>query len=81
MAGENPISFAGLDRQHAAIEEELRRALDRVIGSSAFILGEEVAAFESGVRRIRRRSPLHRGLLGHGRPDDRASRRRHWPRR
>ena len=48
MAGTaNEIPFAGLDRQHAAIEEDLRRTLDRVIGRSAFILGEEVSAFEA----------------------------------
>ncbi len=41
------IPFAGLDRQHAAMGEDLRRTLDRVIGRSAFILGEEVAAFEA----------------------------------
>ena len=41
------VPFAGLDRQHAAIEGELSRTLDRVIGRSAFILGEEVEAFEA----------------------------------
>ncbi len=46
MAGTR-IPFAGLDRQHAAIEADLRRALERVIGRSSFILGEEVASFES----------------------------------
>ncbi len=41
------IPFAGLDRQHTAIQGDLRRTLDRVIGRSAFILGEEVASFEA----------------------------------
>jgi dTDP-4-amino-4,6-dideoxygalactose transaminase len=45
--GGDRIPFAGLDRQHAAIEGDLRRALERVIGTSGFILGEEVAAFEA----------------------------------
>ncbi len=47
MTGEGRVPFAGLDRQHAAIETELKRTLDRVIGRSAFILGEEVEAFEA----------------------------------
>lgn len=48
MAGTaNKIPLAGLDRQHAAMEEDLRHTLDRVIGRSAFILGEEVAGFEA----------------------------------
>jgi dTDP-4-amino-4,6-dideoxygalactose transaminase len=41
------IPFAGLERQHAAIEDDLRHALERVIGCSGFILGEEVDAFEA----------------------------------
>ncbi len=44
---EQRILFAGLSRQHAAIAEDLRRTLERVIDRSSFILGEEVVAFEA----------------------------------
>jgi dTDP-4-amino-4,6-dideoxygalactose transaminase len=40
------VPFAALDRQHAALRDELRAAFDRVLASSAFILGEEVTRFE-----------------------------------
>src|SRR5437773_3572779 len=40
------VPFVALDRQHAPIQGELRTAFERVLGASAFILGEEVAAFE-----------------------------------
>ncbi|HEX8075709.1 MAG TPA: DegT/DnrJ/EryC1/StrS family aminotransferase [Thermoleophilaceae bacterium] len=40
------VPFVALERQHATIQEELRAAFDRVLGSSGFILGAEVAAFE-----------------------------------
>lgn len=40
------VPFVDLRCDHAAITVELRGAFDRVLGSSAFILGEEVAAFE-----------------------------------
>jgi dTDP-3-amino-3,4,6-trideoxy-alpha-D-glucose transaminase len=40
------VPFVDLRREHAAITGELQDAFDRVLGSSAFILGEEVAAFE-----------------------------------
>src|SRR5438270_12709902 len=40
------VPFVALDRQHAPIREDLQRAFNRVLGASAFILGEEVAAFE-----------------------------------
>jgi dTDP-4-amino-4,6-dideoxygalactose transaminase len=35
-----------LAREHAPLADELRAAFDRVLGASAFILGEEVASFE-----------------------------------
>jgi len=40
------VPFVALDRQHAAIVDELRAAFERVVDASAFILGAEVAAFE-----------------------------------
>jgi dTDP-3-amino-3,4,6-trideoxy-alpha-D-glucose transaminase len=42
----NPIPFATLEREHAEIAGELHDAFDRVLRRNAFILGEEVAAFE-----------------------------------
>ncbi len=42
-----PVPFAALDRQHTDLGDELRAAFDRVVGSNAFILGTEVAAFEA----------------------------------
>lgn len=41
------VPFVDLARQHRPIAGELRSAFDRVLGASAFILGEEVALFES----------------------------------
>src|SRR5438477_5158475 len=40
------VPFVALDRQHEPIRAELREAFERVVGASAFILGQEVAAFE-----------------------------------
>src|SRR5437588_9637156 len=40
------VPFVALDRQHGPIREDLERTFDRVLGASAFILGQEVAAFE-----------------------------------
>ena len=42
-----PIPFVTLDRQHEALMPELREAFERVVGSSGFILGAEVDAFEA----------------------------------
>jgi dTDP-4-amino-4,6-dideoxygalactose transaminase len=42
-----PVPFVALDREHAAIAPQLRAAFDRVVRRSAFILGDEVAAFEA----------------------------------
>lgn len=39
--------FMALERQHKPLEQELSAAFTRVLGSSAFILGEEVEAFEA----------------------------------
>jgi dTDP-4-amino-4,6-dideoxygalactose transaminase len=41
------IPFLDLARLHGSIRDELDEAIDRVIGASAFIGGEEVRAFES----------------------------------
>jgi dTDP-3-amino-3,4,6-trideoxy-alpha-D-glucose transaminase len=41
------VPFVALDREHAAIAGELREAFDRVLERSAFILGRELAAFET----------------------------------
>ena len=40
------IPFADLEGQHAALAPELSAAFERVVGASAFILGEEVERFE-----------------------------------
>jgi dTDP-3-amino-3,4,6-trideoxy-alpha-D-glucose transaminase len=40
------VPFMDLARQHAPLADELRDAFDRVLGSSGFILGREVALFE-----------------------------------
>ena len=44
---EGTVPFVALERQHAALAEELRTAFDRVVHASAFILGEEVERFEA----------------------------------
>src|SRR5438445_4897542 len=41
------VPFVALERQHAALSDELHAAFDRVARQSAFILGEEVERFES----------------------------------
>jgi dTDP-3-amino-3,4,6-trideoxy-alpha-D-glucose transaminase len=41
------VPFVDLGRQHTPIVDELRTALDRVMSSSAFVLGEEVEQFEA----------------------------------
>ncbi len=40
------VPFVDLGRQHAALDGELRRAFERVLRADAFILGDEVDAFE-----------------------------------
>jgi dTDP-3-amino-3,4,6-trideoxy-alpha-D-glucose transaminase len=42
-----PVPFVALDREHAAIAPQLRAAFARVVRRSAFILGDEVEAFEA----------------------------------
>jgi dTDP-4-amino-4,6-dideoxygalactose transaminase len=42
----NTIPFVDLARQHEPIADELRAAFERVLGTSSYILGEEVARFE-----------------------------------
>jgi dTDP-4-amino-4,6-dideoxygalactose transaminase len=41
------VPFVDLARQHRLLAPELRGAFDRVLGSSGFILGEEVERFEA----------------------------------
>lgn len=41
------VPFVALERQHSALREDLDDAFRRVVGSSAFILGEEVERFET----------------------------------
>ena len=41
------VPFVDLARQHTPIAEQLRTAFNRVLGSSAFVLGEEVEQFEA----------------------------------
>ena len=41
------VPFVDLARQHAPIADELRQAYNRVVGSSAFVLGDELERFES----------------------------------
>ena len=41
------VPFVTLDRQHARLMDALREAFERVVGSSGFILGSEVEAFEA----------------------------------
>jgi dTDP-3-amino-3,4,6-trideoxy-alpha-D-glucose transaminase len=40
------VSFGTLEREHAALAQELHDAFDRVLRRSGFILGEEVSRFE-----------------------------------
>ena len=46
MSGAAPIPFLDLERQHEELRQELVAAFERVLSSSAFILGEEVESFE-----------------------------------
>ncbi len=48
---ELPVPFVDLDRQHAPIAGELRRAVDEVIARGDFILGEAVDRFEEAFAR------------------------------
>jgi dTDP-4-amino-4,6-dideoxygalactose transaminase len=41
------VPFVALDRTHAPLRAELSAAFERVVDTSAFVLGEEVEAFES----------------------------------
>jgi dTDP-4-amino-4,6-dideoxygalactose transaminase len=41
------VRFVALDRQHARIEDELHETFVRLLGSSAFTLGEELERFEA----------------------------------
>src|SRR5436190_4826546 len=41
-----PVPFMDLSRQHEPLMGEFREAFDRVVGTSAFILGQEVERFE-----------------------------------
>lgn len=46
-----PVPFVTIDREHAPLLPALREAFERVVGTSAFILGREVDAFESDFAR------------------------------
>ena len=41
------VPFIDLGRQHGPLRDELVEAFERVLGASAFILGEEVERFEA----------------------------------
>jgi dTDP-4-amino-4,6-dideoxygalactose transaminase len=41
------VPFVTLDRQHAALAGDLRAAFERTMASSAYVLGQEVEAFEA----------------------------------
>jgi dTDP-3-amino-3,4,6-trideoxy-alpha-D-glucose transaminase len=43
---EDRVPFVAMQREHALIAGELQAAFDRVVGSGAFILGDEVERFE-----------------------------------
>jgi len=47
LAAASQVPFLDLRRQHGAIADQLRSALDRVVQSNAFILGSEVEQFEA----------------------------------
>ena len=49
MSNDPSVPFFDLSAQTAELAEEIRSAMDRVITSQRFILGEEVAAFEAEV--------------------------------
>jgi dTDP-3-amino-3,4,6-trideoxy-alpha-D-glucose transaminase len=46
--GRAEVPFVALEREHAEIAGELHAAFERVLRSSAFILGDEVSRFEAG---------------------------------
>jgi dTDP-4-amino-4,6-dideoxygalactose transaminase len=46
-SGITAVPFADLARQHRSLAAALRATFDRVVGSSGFILGEEVERFEA----------------------------------
>lgn len=45
------MRFVAVDRQHAGIEDQLRETFVRLLGSSAFTLGEELEHFEADFAR------------------------------
>lgn len=47
-----PVPFIDLCREHEAIAGEVREAVERVLDAQAFVLGEEVAEFETEVARF-----------------------------
>src|SRR3712207_5565320 len=53
-ATEMQVPLLDLKQQHAALREELRAALDRVLDSQQFILGEEVRLLEAELARYTR---------------------------
>lgn len=47
MPASQPVPFVALERQHAPLRESFADALDRLVSSSGYILGEEVDRFEA----------------------------------
>ena len=50
MTGQKKIPSFDLTRNYNRVKEEVRVALDRVLGTQHFILGPEVEAFVANVR-------------------------------
>jgi len=46
-AGGSTVPFVTIDREHAAIRDDLRAAFNRVLRRGTFVLGDEVERFES----------------------------------
>ena len=46
-AGGSTVPFVTIDREHAAIRDELRAAFNRVLRQGTFVLGDEVERFEA----------------------------------
>ena len=58
------VPLLDLKHQHEALREELREALERVLDSQQFILGEDVRLLEEEFARYSRRAPRRRLRLG-----------------
>ena len=69
------IPLVDLATQHREVADEVRRGIEGLVERSAFILGEEVAAFEDAIRALRRRGALRRRRQRHRRSRAGAARR------